>query len=106
MESALPALVNWLWQGSAIALAATAILRPSRRISATTRYQLWWIALFIVLALPILSFQLPASGFQQGPATSQMREFAGGAVAGGHVAARGARVPPARASRRPGGAQR
>ncbi len=65
VESALPALVNWLWQGSAIALAATAILRPSRRISATTRYQLWWIALFIVLALPILSFllasfQLPA----------------------------------------------
>ena len=58
VESALPALVNWLWQGSAIALAATAILRPSRRISATTRYQLWWIALFIVLALPILSFQL------------------------------------------------
>ena len=66
MESALPALVNWLWQGSAIALAATAILRPSRRISATTRYQLWWIALFIVLALA--STQLPA---RQLPASSQ-----------------------------------
>ena len=69
VESALPALVNWLWQGSAIALAATAILRPSRRISATTRYQIWWIALFIVLALPILSFQLPASSFQQSQQT-------------------------------------
>ena len=82
VESALPALVNWLWQGSAIALAATAILRPSRRISATTRYQLWWIALFIVLALPILSFQLPASSFQQAPATSHAREFAAGMGAG------------------------
>ena len=82
MESALPALVNWLWQGSAIALAATAILRPSRRISATTRYQLWWIALFIVLALPILSFQLPAASFQQEPATSPAREFAAGMGAG------------------------
>ena len=82
VESALPALVNWLWQGSAIALAATAILRPSRRISATTRYQLWWIALFIVLALPILSFQLPAPSFQQEPATSHAREFAAGAGAG------------------------
>ena len=82
MESALPALVNWLWQGSAIALAATAILRPSRRISATTRYQIWWIALFIVLALPILSFQLPAASFQQEPATSPAREFAAGVGAG------------------------
>jgi beta-lactamase regulating signal transducer with metallopeptidase domain len=82
VESALPALVNWLWQGSAIALAATAILRPSRRISATTRYQLWWITLFIVLALPILSFQLPAPSFQQEPATSHAREFAGGVVVG------------------------
>ena len=80
VESALPALVNWLWQGSAIALAATAILRPSRRISATTRYQLWWIALFIVLALPILSFQLPAASFQQEPAPSHVREL--GAAAG------------------------
>ena len=82
VESALPALVNWLWQGSAIALAATAILRPSRRISATTRYQLWWIALFIVLALPILSFQLPAPSVQLEPATSHAREFAAGAGAG------------------------
>ncbi len=82
MESALPALVNWLWQGSAIALAATAILRPSRRISATTRYQIWWIALFIVLALPILSFQLPAASFQQVPAASPAREFAAGVGAG------------------------
>ncbi len=82
VESALPALVNWLWQGSAIALAATAILRPSRRISATTRYQIWWITLLIVLALPILSFQRPASGFQPPPATSQSSEFSAGAGAG------------------------
>jgi beta-lactamase regulating signal transducer with metallopeptidase domain len=79
VESALPALVNWLWQGSAIALAATAILRPSRRISATTRYQLWWITLFIVLALPAISFLSPPSSFLSLSANSHSGELAAGA---------------------------
>jgi hypothetical protein len=81
VESALAALVNWVWQGSVVALVATAILGPFRRISATTRYQLWWITLFIVLALPALSFLPPTSNFQPEPATSHAREFAGGVVA-------------------------
>ncbi|HEY6615143.1 MAG TPA: M56 family metallopeptidase [Vicinamibacterales bacterium] len=82
MESALPALVNWLWQGSAIALAATAIIRPSRRISATTRYQIWWIALFIVLALPAVSFLSPNSSWQPQPASSYSGNVAAGVEAG------------------------
>jgi len=46
------AVANWLWQGSAVALVATAILRGAPRVSATARYRLWWIALAIVLLLP------------------------------------------------------
>ena len=56
--------VRWL-------LAATVILRASRRISATTRYHLWWVTLVIVLAVagrqPPASasrFQLPALASQ------------------------------------------
>jgi beta-lactamase regulating signal transducer with metallopeptidase domain len=47
-------LANWLWQGGAVAVAATLILRASRQMSATTRYRLWWIALFVVLLLPAI----------------------------------------------------
>ena len=47
-------LANWLWQGGAVAVAATLILRASRRMSATTRYRLWWIALSVVLLLPAI----------------------------------------------------
>ncbi len=57
-------LANWVWQGCAVALAATAILRASRRVSATTRYHLWWVTLAVVLVLPALSSQLPASSGQ------------------------------------------
>jgi beta-lactamase regulating signal transducer with metallopeptidase domain len=63
MEAFVDVLVNWLWQGCAVALAATAILRAPRRMSATTRYHLWWVTLAVVLALPLFSLQLPASSF-------------------------------------------
>jgi beta-lactamase regulating signal transducer with metallopeptidase domain len=65
MEAPVDVLANWLWQGSAVALAATAILRASRRMSATTRYHLWWVTLAVVLALPLFSLQLPATSFPQ-----------------------------------------
>jgi beta-lactamase regulating signal transducer with metallopeptidase domain len=53
-------LLNWLWQGSVVALAATAIIQSSRTLSATTRYHLWWLTLLLVLALPILpDLQVP-----------------------------------------------
>ena len=70
-------LANWLWQGSAVALAATAILRASRRMSATSRYQLWWVALGVVLVLPAFSFQLPAPSFQPPHAGFEQEAFKG-----------------------------
>ena len=59
-------LANWMWQGGAVAVAATIVLRASRRMSATTRYNLWWITLAVVLALPILSsLSAIAASFRQ-----------------------------------------
>ncbi len=55
-------LANWVWQGSAVALAATAILRASRRMSATSRYHLWWVTL-VRRARP--AGQLPAAAPQR-----------------------------------------
>ena len=53
-------LLNWLWQGSVVALAATAIIQAPRSLSATTRYHLWWLTLLLVLALPVLpDLQVP-----------------------------------------------
>jgi beta-lactamase regulating signal transducer with metallopeptidase domain len=52
-------LANWLWQGSAVALAASAVLQSSRRMSATVRYRLWWVTLLLVLLLPVLPVLLP-----------------------------------------------
>jgi beta-lactamase regulating signal transducer with metallopeptidase domain len=55
-------LANWLWQGTALALVATGLLRISRRVSATTRYHLWWVTLIVVLVLPIARFVPSDSG--------------------------------------------
>jgi beta-lactamase regulating signal transducer with metallopeptidase domain len=48
------ALVNWVWQGCAVTLAASLLARLSPGMSATTRYRLWWMTLTIVLLLPVL----------------------------------------------------
>ena len=64
-------VANWLWQGTTVALVATAILRGSRRMSATTRYHLWWVTLAAVLVPPALSFRLPS--FQLPASSSQLR---------------------------------
>ena len=48
-------LLNWLWQGVAVALAAAVLLRITRRrVSATTRHHILWVALAVVLLLPLL----------------------------------------------------
>jgi hypothetical protein len=58
------ALANWIWQGSVVALVATTALRAPRVLGATARYRLWWAAMAIVLALPVLpalaAFLIPA----------------------------------------------
>ncbi len=50
----MEALVNWLWQGSVVALVATVALRMPRALGATARHRLWWVAMVIVLALPAM----------------------------------------------------
>lgn len=47
-------LLNWLWQGTIVALATGAVLRVLRRLPATARYYIWWTALCLVIALPVL----------------------------------------------------
>ena len=55
-------IVNWIWQGSAIALVVTLGLRLWPRLSATSRYRVWGIALAAVLMLPLLpSLGAPAA---------------------------------------------
>ena len=49
-------LANWLLQGSALAAVTTVLLRLLPRLSATTRYRVWWLAMFTVLALPVLNW--------------------------------------------------
>jgi beta-lactamase regulating signal transducer with metallopeptidase domain len=47
------AIANWIWQGSTVAILAGATCATSRRMSATARCRVWWIALAIVLLLPL-----------------------------------------------------
>jgi bla regulator protein blaR1 len=47
-------VVNWLWQGCAVALAAVSVLHLLPRLSATTRYRGWWVALVLIVALPAI----------------------------------------------------
>ncbi len=54
-------VANWIWQGCAVTLAATIIMRVFTRASATTRYRVWWITLAIVLALPWIPLLAPLS---------------------------------------------
>lgn len=46
-------VLNWMWQGSAVALAVAAVLRISRPVPARVRYRIWWAALLIVSTLPV-----------------------------------------------------
>lgn len=49
----MDAVVNWLWQGSVVALAAAAMLHVIGPARASVRYTLLWIAWLSVLAVPI-----------------------------------------------------
>ncbi len=46
-------LVHWLWQGSAVAMAACLALRLAPRTNGATRYALLWMALGTVIVLPL-----------------------------------------------------
>lgn len=56
-------LLNWLWQGWALTMMAWATLKLCRRLSATTRHQVWWTTLILLLVLPafpLLSVLIPS----------------------------------------------
>lgn len=53
-------LLNWLLQGCAVTAVVWIALTLCNRLSATTRYQVWWATLVLVLALPLASALLPA----------------------------------------------
>lgn len=55
------ALVAWLWQGAAIALATAALLAAMRRVNAATRHAVWWCAMGAVMALPLVRLLASAS---------------------------------------------
>ena len=57
-------LANWLVQGTALAASTTVLLRLVPRLSATTRYRVWWAAMVTVLALPALNW-IPAHPIAQ-----------------------------------------
>jgi beta-lactamase regulating signal transducer with metallopeptidase domain len=47
------AVLNWLWQGSAVAIAAAVLLRMIGPARARVRYAMLWVAWLSVLALPL-----------------------------------------------------
>ena len=57
----MDAVLNWLWQGALVALAAAALLRATPRCPARTRYCAVWAACIVVLVLPCVPFLLSAA---------------------------------------------
>jgi|GEM_PF-3301824 len=55
MIALLGILVNNLWEGAAIALAAWLVLRLARDVNATTRYVVWTCALAATVVLPVFT---------------------------------------------------
>jgi beta-lactamase regulating signal transducer with metallopeptidase domain len=52
-------LLNWMWQGSVVALALVLTLRLLTRVRANVRYGVAWAALLLVMALPAIPRLLP-----------------------------------------------
>jgi beta-lactamase regulating signal transducer with metallopeptidase domain len=52
----MDALLNWVWQGSVVAVALAVMLRLLERTRATARCALCWAALLLVISLPVVSW--------------------------------------------------
>ena len=61
----MAAILNWIWQGSVIAIVATLVLAAIERSSARDRYITVWVALLSVLALPLVPYVLQGLAFRE-----------------------------------------
>jgi beta-lactamase regulating signal transducer with metallopeptidase domain len=52
----MDAVLNWVWQGSVVAVALAVMLRLLERARASVRCALCWAALFLVISLPVVSW--------------------------------------------------
>src|SRR5688572_13644628 len=50
----MEAMLNWLWQGGVIGLAAVIMLRALERARANVRYTVCWAAMLAILLLPVV----------------------------------------------------
>jgi beta-lactamase regulating signal transducer with metallopeptidase domain len=67
----MTALVEWLWQGLVLVVIASLALRVSAKLDAASRYAIWWVVVFSVLALPWIPSIEPATpGLAAGPLAS------------------------------------
>lgn len=56
---AIPAVLNAIWQAALMALAVGCLLKASRRVNATTAGLVWWIAMTVATALPLVNASKP-----------------------------------------------
>jgi len=54
-------VLNWIWQGGAVALATAVMLLALTRARANVRYMVCWAAVLFVVALPVLPSLRPAA---------------------------------------------
>jgi beta-lactamase regulating signal transducer with metallopeptidase domain len=75
ITQAVGALFNACWQGLAIVAVTSVALRFFQRSSAATRYAIWFAALVVVAALPIVDFGLGRIVPAQSAASAQPVQF-------------------------------
>ena len=56
---AAEAMLNGLWQGTALTALVWCLLRLVPRTNATTRYVIWWGTLIAVICLPVVAGRAP-----------------------------------------------
>ena len=74
-------ILNWLWQGGLVAVAAALVLRVSPRWRAPIRYRFLWAACCVVLALPAMPSILATVAPVPSLAVAEMSPSAGPAIA-------------------------
>lgn len=68
-------LLNWLWQGTALAVVVALGLRACRTMNAATRERIWWMALAAVAVMP-LAHLWPSAAARAGAAVAHAQPAA------------------------------